>query len=103
MTSMPTIGPELRRRANQSFFLGQLRSLRRPAAHHVRADVVAGRHAIDHAFGLPINENDPLVAARDLRQELLDDPGLAEGRAEEVEKRAEIWILNGDLEHRRAA
>ena len=66
------------RRADLALARGELGFLRRPAAHHVGADVVGRRHAIDRALRLAVDQDDALVALRHRRQELLDHPGLAE-------------------------
>ena len=109
MTSMPT---KRRPRSSSAGFSRAQISFSRgvssvaaghAAAHHVGADVVLRGHAIDRAERLAFDEQDALVALHDLRQEALHDPGLAEGRGEEVIERAEIRIARRDLEDARAA
>ena len=99
ITSMPTkIRPRrLQLRADGGADLalagGEVGRLRGAAAHHVGADVVRRRHAVDRARRLAVDEDDALVALGDLRQEALDHPRLAEGRGEQVEERAEVRVL----------
>jgi len=75
----------------------------RPAAHHIGADIVADRHPVHRAERLTVDQNDAFVAFGDLRQEFLDHPGLAESDAEQIEQRAEIGVLDADLEDGGAA
>ena len=82
---------------------GQLGRLGGAAAHHVGAQIVGRRHAVDGAGEFAVDQDDALVAVLHRRQEVLDHPRLAEGDREHVVERAEIEVVAGDPEHRAAA
>ena len=90
-------------RADFLFARRKLGGFRRAAAHHVGADVIGRRHAIDAAARLAVDQDDPLVAAADGGQEFLHHPLLAEAGRKKVEQRAVIGVLNEQPKHRGAA
>ena len=109
ITSMPTNSRPRSRSAGPmvcaDFALArrQLGFLRRAAAHHVGAQIVGRRHAVDRAGEFAVDQDDALVAVAHRGQEFLDHPGLAEGRGEHVVERAEVEVVLGQAEHRAAA
>ena len=109
ITSMPTNSNPRWRSAGPSASQisrsrgAQFGGLRRAAAHHVGAQIISGRNAIDGAGKLAVDQDDALVAMLDLGQEALDHPGLLEGHREHVVERAEIHVLRHHPKHRRAA
>src|SRR5262249_50556480 len=82
---------------------GQLSRLCDATPHHVGAQVVCLRHAVDRARELAVDQHHPLVALPHRRQIALHHPGLAERRREQVVERAEVHVLAGKPEHRGAA
>ena len=109
ITSMPANSSPRSRSAGPSRWqisllaLGQVGRRRRTAAHHVGAQVVGGRNAVDRAGELAVHQQDALVALLHRGQEFLHHPLLAEGDSEHVVERAEIEIVARDAEHRAAA
>ena len=90
-------------RADLALARRQLGFLRRAAAHHVGAQVVRRRHAVDRARIFAVDQDDALVAVLHGREEGLHHPLLAEGHGEHVVERAEIEIVARHAEHRAAA
>ena len=86
--------------ADLALALGEVGRLGHAAAHHVGAQIVRRRHAVDRAGELAVDQDDALVAVLHRRQEFLHHPGLAEGARKEIVKRAEIEVRGRDLEHR---
>src|SRR5262249_22709735 len=76
---------------------------RHATAHHVRAQIISRRHAIDGAGELAIDQNDALVAVLHRRQEFLHHPRLAERDREQIIERTEIEVLAGKPEYGLAA
>src|SRR5690349_4237722 len=75
--------------------------LRRSAAdREVGADFARAGHAIDRSGDLAVDEDDALVAVDDLREEFLDDVGLAIGAVEELDQRREVPRVGTDAEDR---
>ncbi len=109
ITSMPTNSrPRSRSRRSErgadfALAIRQLGRLGRAAAHHVGAQIVRRRHAVDGAGEFAVDQDDALVAMLHLGKEALDHPGLLEGDREHVEQRAEIHVLRHHAEHRGAA
>ncbi len=67
--------------------VGQLRRFGAAADMHVGARLVFGRHAVDGADRLAIDEDDALVALAHLGQVALHDKGLAEALLEQLDQR----------------
>ena len=99
ITSMPTNNSPRSRsgcgqpRADFALARGQVGRLGYAAAHHVGAQIVRRRHAIDGAGKLAVDQDDALVALFHRRQKFLHHPLLAEGRGEQIVERTEIEIL----------
>src|SRR6266540_1467040 len=85
-----------KRRADLALTRRKFSRLRGAAAHHIGAQVVGRRHAVDRARELAVDQDDALVTLLYGRQELLHHPGLAESRGEHVVKRAEVQVVAGD-------
>ena len=106
ITSMPTNrSPRLRNSGASVAQISRSRSdklggLRRAAAHHVGAQIVGGRHAVDGAGKFAVDQDDALVAVLHLGKESLDHPWLPERDGEHVEQRAEVHVLRHDAKHR---
>src|SRR5262249_37821819 len=81
----------------------ELGRLSNAAPHHVRAQVVRLRHAVDRARELAVDQDDALVALPHRRQIALHHPGLTERRREQVVERAEVHGLARKPEHCGAA
>ena len=79
--------------ADVALALGQIGRLRRAAAHHVGAQIVGRRHAVDRAGKFAVDQDDALVALFHRRQEILHHPWLAKRDREHVVERAEIEIV----------
>src|SRR4029077_10400994 len=77
-------------RADLALARGEVGGRRYAAAHHVGAQVVRRRHAIDRAGELAVDQNDALVAVLHRGQEFLHHPRLAEHGGEQIVERAEI-------------
>ena len=109
ITSMPTNNNPRSRKAGRecgadfALAVGQVGGLRGAAAHHVGAQIVRRRHAVDRAGEFAVDQDDALVAVLDLGKEALDHPGLPERHRKHVEQRAEIHVLRHDAKHRGAA
>ena len=109
ITSMPTNSRPRSRRAGprraqiSRSRVGEVGRLRHAAAHHVGAQIVRRRHAVDRAGEFAVDQDDALVAVLHRRQEFLHHPGLAEHGGEQIVERAEIEILAAEPEHRFAA
>ena len=76
----------------------QFRMLGAPADMHVGPAVVLGRHAVDRADRLAIDQDDALVALADIGQVLLRNEGLPEHQAEGFEQRGEIAVVLLEME-----
>ncbi len=93
ITSMPTnssprsrnAGP-MRAQISRSR-AGQVGFLRRAAAHHVGAQIVGRRHAIDRAGEFAVDQDDALVAVLHRRQEI-SAPPIARGTSRRTGRRA---------------
>ncbi len=70
---------------------------------HVGARLVGGRHAIDGAGHLAVDQDDALVAFLHLGAELLHHEGLAEDELEHLDQRVEVGVVLADAEDGRAA
>src|SRR5262245_44110081 len=81
------------RDADLALACGQLGVLRGAATHHVGAQVVRRRDAVDGAGELAVDQDDALVALLHGWEELLHHPLLAEGRREQIVERAEVEVL----------
>src|SRR5260370_13549730 len=80
------------------------RTLHRLAANmHVGARLALGRHAVDDAGRLAVDQDDALVALAHLGQVALGDQGLAASLREQLEQRVQVLIVRLDAEHPRAA
>src|SRR5258708_13330385 len=70
------------------------RVLHRHAADmHVRTRFALGRHAVDDADGLAVDQDDALVALAHLRKVPLSDHGLAAARGEHLEHEIDFPLL----------
>ena len=78
--------------ADLALALGQLGLLGAAADMHVGARIVLGRHAVDGADRLAVDQDDALVALAHVLQIALDDEGLAEHLAEHFEQRGEVAV-----------
>ncbi len=84
ITSMPTkISPRSRSAGPSVWQISRSRGCQvgfpgRAAPHHIGAQVVGRRHAVDGAGKLAVDQNDALVAVLHRRQEALHHPLLAE-------------------------
>src|SRR5712671_6469334 len=65
-----------KRRADFALARGEVGGLRRTAAHHVGAQVVGRRYAVDGAGEFAVDQDEALVAVLDLGNKALDHPGL---------------------------
>ena len=72
--------------------VGQLGLLGAAADMHVGARIVLGRHAVDGADRLAVDQDDALVALAHVLQVALHDEGLAEHLAEHFEQRGEVAV-----------
>ena len=72
--------------------VGQLGLFGAAADMHVGARIVLGRHAVDGADRLAVDQDDALVALAHVLQIALHDEGLAEHLAEHFEQRGEIAV-----------
>src|SRR4051812_18309246 len=69
------------------------RRLHRLAAYmHVGARLALGRHAVDHAGRLAVDQDDALVALAHLRKIALGDHRLAAALREHLEQRGEVLV-----------
>ena len=70
---------------------------------HVRPRFACGRNTVDGANGGAVDQNDPLIALRDVRQKLLGDQRLAVDTSEKLVQRSQIAIIGAKAEHTRTA
>ena len=109
ITSMPTNNSPRSRNgaaepgADFALARGEVGRLGHAAAHHVGAQIVRRRHAIDRAGKFAVDQDDALVALLHRRQKFLHHPWLAKGRGEQIIERTEIEILALQPKHRLAA
>src|SRR5208282_4510171 len=75
----------------------------RSAAHHVGAQVVRRRNAVDRAGELAVDQDDALIAVLHRREELLHDPRFAKHVREQIIERTEIEVVAGKPENCLAA
>jgi hypothetical protein len=79
--------------ADFALAVAQVGGLGHAAAHHVGAQIVRRRHAVDRAGEFAVDQDDALVAVLHFGQEFLHHPGLAEHHREQIVQRAEIHVL----------
>ena len=82
--------------------VGQLARFGGAAGGEVGADVALAGPAVDRAGDLALDQDDPLVAFRDLGKEGLEHVRLAIGGVEQFHQRREVGAVAADLEHRLA-
>src|SRR5882672_4114361 len=89
--------------ADLAVALAELGLHRFAADMHVGARLAFGRHAIDDADRLAVDQDDALVALAHLGKIALGDQRLAAALREHLEQRGEILVVGPDAEHARAA
>ena len=70
---------------------------------HVGARLALGRHAVDHAHRLAVDQDDALVALAHLGQVALGDHRLAAALGEHLQQRVEVLVVGPHAEHAGAA